>query len=117
MPKIVIIGGGPAGLSAAIYASRANLETTVLYTDGGALGKTDKLKITSASRKRFRAQSCSRADRRRQSAWARRSCRPRPRASSMRRRDLWSNPQPVFFPRTRSSSPQARRARCLRLQA
>ena len=43
MPKIVIIGGGPAGLSAAIYASRANLETTVLYTDGGALGKTDKI--------------------------------------------------------------------------
>lgn len=43
MPSIVIIGGGPAGLSAAIYAARANMQTTVLYKDGGALGKTDKI--------------------------------------------------------------------------
>ena len=43
MPTVVIIGGGPAGLSAAIYAVRANLDVTVLYTDGGALGKTDKI--------------------------------------------------------------------------
>ena len=33
MPTVVIIGGGPAGLSAAIYAVRANLDVTVLYTD------------------------------------------------------------------------------------
>ena len=43
MPKIAIIGGGPAGLSAAIYAVRAGMQTTVLYKDGGALGKTDKI--------------------------------------------------------------------------
>ena len=43
MPSIVIIGGGPAGLSAAIYAARANLQTTVLYQNGGALEKTDKI--------------------------------------------------------------------------
>lgn len=43
MPSIVIIGGGPAGLSAAIYAARANVQATVLYKDGGALGKTDKI--------------------------------------------------------------------------
>ena len=43
MPTVVIIGGGQAGLSAAIYAVRANLDVTVLYTDGGALGKTDKI--------------------------------------------------------------------------
>ena len=30
MPSIVIIGGGPAGLSAAIYAARANVQATVL---------------------------------------------------------------------------------------
>ncbi len=41
MPAAVIIGGGPAGLSAAIYAARAGLEVTVLYRDGGALEKTD----------------------------------------------------------------------------
>ncbi len=40
---VVIIGGGPAGLSAAVYAARANLNVMVLYRDGGALQKTDKL--------------------------------------------------------------------------
>ncbi len=43
MASSVIIGGGPAGLSAAVYAARANLNVTVLYRDGGALQKTDKL--------------------------------------------------------------------------
>lgn len=43
MPSVVIVGGGPAGLSAAIYAARAGLETTVLYKDGGALDKTEKI--------------------------------------------------------------------------
>ena len=43
MPSIIIIGGGPAGLSAAIYAARANIQTTVLYQDGGALARTDKI--------------------------------------------------------------------------
>lgn len=43
MPSILIVGGGPAGLSAAIYAARANVQTTVLYKDGGALEKTVKI--------------------------------------------------------------------------
>lgn len=43
VPKIVIVGGGPAGLSAAIYAVRAGMQTTVLYQDGGALAKTDRI--------------------------------------------------------------------------
>lgn len=43
MPSILIVGGGPAGLSAAIYAARAGIQTMVLYKDGGALEKTDKI--------------------------------------------------------------------------
>lgn len=43
MASVIIIGGGPAGLSAAIYAARAGMETTVFYQNGGALEKTDKI--------------------------------------------------------------------------
>ena len=32
MPKIVIIGSGPAGISAALYAVRAGVDTTVRWT-------------------------------------------------------------------------------------
>jgi thioredoxin reductase (NADPH) len=41
-----IIGGGPGGLSAAIYAARAGLSTLVLDKNptAGALGITDKIR-------------------------------------------------------------------------
>ena len=41
--KIVIIGGGPAGISASLYTARAGIHTTVIGRDGGALVKTDKI--------------------------------------------------------------------------
>lgn len=43
MTDIFIIGTGPAGISAAIYAARAGLSVTVTGKDDGALGKTDKI--------------------------------------------------------------------------
>ncbi len=43
MSSAVIIGGGPAGLSAAVYLARAGIGITVLYRDGGALEKTEKI--------------------------------------------------------------------------
>lgn len=41
MYDVIVIGNGPAGISAAIYTLRANLKTAVIGKDGGALEKTD----------------------------------------------------------------------------
>ena len=43
MPTVVIIGKGPAGISAAIYTSRANVDTIVIGRDEGALAKASKI--------------------------------------------------------------------------
>lgn len=41
---VIIIGGGPAGLTAAIYASRRNLKTLVISADvGGQITKTNEI--------------------------------------------------------------------------
>ena len=38
--RLIILGGGPAGLSAAIYAARAEMEPLVIARDGGQLEST-----------------------------------------------------------------------------
>lgn len=39
MSNVVIVGGGPAGISAALYTARAGLDTTVVHGGVGALAK------------------------------------------------------------------------------
>lgn len=43
MEKIVIIGAGPAGIAAALYAARANMEPLVINSGIGALKKAEKI--------------------------------------------------------------------------
>lgn len=43
MRNVVIIGNGPAGISAALYTVRANIKTTIIGRDLGALQKADKI--------------------------------------------------------------------------
>lgn len=43
MKEVIIIGGGPAGVSAALYTVRAGLPTRILYRDGGALARAERI--------------------------------------------------------------------------
>ena len=43
MPNIVIVGSGPAGVSAALYTARAGVDTTVLTRGPGALDRAEKI--------------------------------------------------------------------------
>ncbi|MEG1557779.1 MAG: NAD(P)/FAD-dependent oxidoreductase [Oscillospiraceae bacterium] len=43
MPKLVIVGGGPAGVSAALYSRRANIETLIVANKKSSLGKAESI--------------------------------------------------------------------------
>ena len=43
MAKVLILGAGPAGVSASLYTARAGVDTTVLTRGSGALEKAEKI--------------------------------------------------------------------------
>lgn len=70
MPNIVIIGSGPAGVSAALYTVRAGVDTTVLTKGPGALDRAEKLKTTTVLPSPSPVPSWSAAALKTQSVWA-----------------------------------------------
>ena len=40
---VIIVGSGPAGISASLYAKRRKLSVLVISKGNGALGKTEKI--------------------------------------------------------------------------
>ena len=43
MPNVIIIGNGPAGISTALYTTRAGISTKIIGKDRGALGKASEI--------------------------------------------------------------------------
>ena len=43
MYDVIIVGAGPAGISAGLYAKRANLDVLILYYENSAIEKTEKI--------------------------------------------------------------------------
>ena len=43
MTELIIIGGGPAGVSAALYTARAGIKTKIIYKDTGALTHAERI--------------------------------------------------------------------------
>jgi len=43
MPDVIIVGNGPAGISAGNYTARAGLDTLIIGRDQGALAKADRI--------------------------------------------------------------------------
>ena len=41
--RTIVIGNGPAGISAALYLKRAGMDVTILAKDGGALMKAEAI--------------------------------------------------------------------------
>ena len=61
MPSILIVGGGPAGLSAAIYAARANIQPPYCMGRGRSWAGRKKSRTISALSSRFRVPTYWRA--------------------------------------------------------
>ena len=78
MSNIVIVGSGPAGVSAALYAVRAGVQTTVLTKGSGALARAEKIENYYASPSRSPGRSWNAAASRTPGGWGCNSCRPRP---------------------------------------
>ena len=79
MSNIVIVGSGPAGVSAALYAVRAGVQTTVL-TKGlrGAGARRKNRKLLRLRPAGLRAGAGTPQHRERPAAGGCNSCRPRP---------------------------------------
>ena len=52
MRKVLVIGRGPAGISASLYIRRGGFEVTVAAKDDGALARAERSRISTGRRNR-----------------------------------------------------------------
>ena len=77
MANVVIIGAGPAGVSAALYTARAGVDTTVLTKGPGALARAEGIENYYGVPGRSRGPSWSAAASRGPKRWGSSSCTPK----------------------------------------
>ena len=77
MANVVIIGAGPAGVSAALYTARAGVDTTVLTKGPGALARAEGIENYSGVPGPVWGPSWSAAASREPKRWGSSSCTPK----------------------------------------
>ena len=70
MENIIIIGAGPAGISAALYAARGNLTPLLLNNGIGALAKAEKIENIMVWNDHSQEKNFMREELHRQRLWA-----------------------------------------------
>lgn len=70
MEDVIIIGAGPAGISAALYTARSNLNPIVINNGIGALAKAEKMKIIMVWNVHSQEKNFMREELHRQRLWA-----------------------------------------------
>ena len=69
MENIIIVGAGPAGISAALYAARGNMDPLIINTGIGSLEKAEKIENYYGLERPLSGKELLKEDLNRQGTW------------------------------------------------